>query len=49
MPPLEQWLLAAVIALLVGAWHAADAARRDRAARKSFPSRPDAVAGKPPA
>lgn len=34
MPTLEKWLLATVIALLVGLWHAADTALRERAARK---------------
>lgn len=36
MTTLEKWLLATVLALLVGAWHAADAALRDRAARESL-------------
>lgn len=36
MPTLEKWLLATVIALLVGLWHAADTALRERATRKSL-------------
>ncbi len=44
MPTLERWLLATVIALLVGLWHAADTALRERAARKSFSTRIVAIA-----